>query len=140
MQKGILLIKAAFMAVLISCGEDKMDREIWESQNISSYHMKQSISCFCINEGPYRVAVKDDTLYSAVNSYTNEPVDAKNLNLYTVDELFDLIDHAKAHHAEVLKVEFDGVFHFPKKIDIDFSRRAVDDELSIVISDFGVDP
>ena len=140
MHKSIFLIEAAFVAGLISCGEGASDRDIWESKNISSYQIKQSISCFCINEGPYRVVVKDDTLYSAVNSYTNEPVDAKSLNLYTIDELFDLIDQAQSYHAEVLKVEFDGIFHYPKKIDIDYSRQAVDDELSIVISDFGVDP
>ncbi len=140
MRKIKTFLLTFLVAGSLACGDGQSDREIWESKNISSYHMIQSVSCFCINDGPYFVVIKDDTLFSAVNNFTNEPVDAENLNLYTVDALFDLIDQARSQHADVLKVHWDDVFHYPKKIDIDFSRQAVDDELTIVISGFGVDP
>ena len=141
LMKNLLAQMLAFLILIISvisCYDGKSEREFWESSGISDYRMHQTVLCFCVNEGPYTVFVKSDTIYSAVNSQNGEPVGPSNLNLFTVDELFDLVEDASMQKADVLKVEFDKFYHYPKRIEIDYSRQAADDEITIIIKDFGI--
>ena len=63
----------------------------------------------------------------------------------TVDKLFDQIENSfqiqgnvdtAGDKADEVKVTYDETYGFPSQINVDFIKEAVDDELSLQITDF----
>jgi hypothetical protein len=124
------------LLILSSCEESKSGREIWISRDISSYSIDQLITCFCMySNSSYVVRVENDTIHSVIDKQTNQPIPYKG-EFYSVSDLFDLIDQARESNADILKVRYNMTYGFPEKIQIDYSRTAQDDEITVVVSNF----
>src|SRR5437879_2681120 len=65
-------------------------RERWSKRGITDYSFTLQTRCFCANVDPIRVTVVRDTLQSAIDLKTSQPVNVRWV--YTVDGLFGVID------------------------------------------------
>ncbi len=87
---------------------------------------------------PLAVEVKDGHVVSM--SYKDgSPVSSQDQQIFanyqTIDALFDFTSQS-IHKADDIKVQYDPTYGFPSGVQIDFSRNAADDELSLSVSDF----
>lgn len=101
--------------------------------------MTVSVKCFCSYPDPFVVHIKNDTIVS-ITDIQGGFYKLTDSCLCTIYGLFDLIEYAVSHNADVIKVEYDLLYHYPKKIEIDYYRKTIDDEITIAISHFAVDP
>jgi hypothetical protein len=110
----------------------------WEALAPANYEMVvERHYCECLPEWlvPVRVTVRDDEIESVVHALTGEPVVPGIYHAMTVNELFGVIDQARATGAHRIAVDYDRVLGYPRSIAIDYSREAVDDELSLTVSE-----
>ncbi len=57
----------------------------------------------------------------------------------TIDSLFDFTGKT-LRSADEIQVEYDPTYGFPAKVQIDFLKQAVDDELSLSVTNFQLLP
>ena len=103
-------------------------RAVWRARNIVDYTIRVAVGCFCpwpskplIMEvrGGVPVALRDTTGKPA--GPVREPWSA-----YTVDALFDAVEHAARTH-DVVEVTYDPHLGYPTAIRGDAKRGQVDD-------------
>ncbi|HEX9894501.1 MAG TPA: DUF6174 domain-containing protein [Gemmatimonadales bacterium] len=111
----------------------------WLSLRIVDYRYEVIRSCYC--GGPavgqrVVVVVHDDVVVNAWYAQTGEELPASALqHLPTVDDLFLIVDDALRTGADELDVRYDPSFGFPRLIEVDYQRHAVDDELTVRADD-----
>lgn len=112
-------------------------RERFASTGYSSYAMTVRRSCFCLPEyiGPFDVVVRDGHIVSVTNvgGFDIDAVPANQQTL-TVPGLFDFIE--AGFDSDRMDVTFDKQTGVPLNISIDHIFGAVDDEISITVSNF----
>jgi hypothetical protein len=114
--------------------ESGTHREKWDRFQNGSYTYTLVRGCFCINGGEHRVTVQDGKVTTAINQWRNEAVSAEHLQyIETIDAIFDLIEQAQLE-ADQIEVEYSDE-GYPTQVSIDWIEQAVDDELSLSISD-----
>lgn len=148
--KPIGILAAAFMAAGCGLLTGPSDRDLlaaarakWEGQSLrQSYSFDISRSCFCGYPGALprtRVYVFDGRVTLAHHPYSDDPITAEAVaTIPTVDGLFDLIAEAIEEGADEVRVRYDPDTGAPLEIRIDRIRQAVDDELLIETSNYGV--
>ncbi len=107
---------------------DAMHR--WEQAGIRSYELTVTMACFCPHADiPIRVRVENGTVVSRTNAATGTPISDHLASRYPdVPGLFTEIQRAYAQ-ADDVTVRFDPDTGIPTSIEVDHSRRAVDDEV-----------
>lgn len=129
-----LLVLAACAAPLAgAAGSRSASRELWERQGIDDYRYTYSVVCFCPLRGPVQVTVRD----GRVAEVQNAPSDARvagdaQLEVLTVDELFDRIEEAQAN-GTYTKVEYHPRLGYPLSAEI--GTLANDAGVQYLISD-----
>lgn len=118
-------------------------RAKWNSQSLrQSYSFDISRSCYCGYPGALpltRVWVFDGRITLAHHPHIDDPITAEVVaTIPTVDGLFDLIAEAIANAAHEVRVRYEPDTGAPLEIRIDRIRQAIDDELFIETSNFGV--
>lgn len=114
----------------------RINRRLWNQQNISNYRYTLSNSCFCITEarGPVVIEVRKGRTTSITNADTGQPVNPELFQKYdTVPKLFNLIGDAITRRASSLTVEYDPTLGYPTQINIDYSSQIADEELFLTI-------
>lgn len=110
-------------------------RALWRSQGLFHYQYRYDLGCFCRPPRDVLIEVFDDRMGQLRDPATGEPVTPDFLDLFfTIDGLFDHIE-ANLDVADVIEVQFDPILGYPTFVFIDYYRGAVDDELSIDVSD-----
>lgn len=158
--KKFLLPVLAIAIVLSGCAsiantsepksEVQQARDKWQAASISHYRFKLSLGCFCAfsQDMPLNIEVRDGQVVSIAYQSGN-PIDPSLMEYFqrfaTVDKLFDEIQNSfqvqgnvdtAGDKADEVKVTYDPTYGYPSKISIDFIKNAVDDELSLQITDF----
>ena len=145
-----ILFSLGFVFLLISCSSDddsfsnelNANRSLWASKNISDYKWNEFLGCFCGGVLDRQIivvnSVKDSVVFDEsqlFEGYTREDVfnDAR-----TVEEAFDFIAYIQTQDVASLSVEYDAIYGFPKNINIDYIKDAIDDEISYVYTDFEI--
>jgi hypothetical protein len=115
-----LLVLAACAAPLAGpAGSRSASRQLWERQGLDDYRYTYSVVCFCPQRGPVQVTVRDRRIAEVRNNtQSNERVagDAQ-LQVLTVDELFDRIEEAQAN-GTYTKVEYHPRLGYPLSAEI----------------------
>lgn len=111
-------------------------RSRWALSQPASYQFTLQRSCEC---GPsitraVTVVVRNGVIAGA--TYVDTGADAVAGIAFSVDGLFGVIDDAIARKAAVVAARYDETRGFPVSIFIDQNAVTVDDEFSIVISNF----
>jgi hypothetical protein len=147
--KGVEVIGATRSKLLSFDNQDteqsqqlKINRDLWNQQNLSNYRYTLTNSCFCISEarGPVVIEVRNGKMTSITNAATNQPANPELFQKYdTIPKLFDLIGDAIAKEVDSLTVEYNPTLGYPTQINIDFSSQIADEELFLTIENLQKD-
>lgn len=107
-------------------------RRQWVEQGIDDYAFTVEVGCFCPPEfrGPFEVTVVDGEITQAAleGKPIGEGVDRRFL---TIEGLFGSVErHA---YADSIEVTYHPELGYPKVIDVDPLRKAIDEELQVVV-------
>lgn len=130
------LLLAACAAPVVAggpAGGESASRALWERQGIDDYTYTYSRVCFCPDRGPVRVTVRDGRVAGVERAASTERVagDAQ-LEVLTVDDLFDRIEEAQAN-GTYTKVEYHLRLGYPVSAEI--GTLANDAGVQYLISD-----
>ncbi|NOH04154.1 MAG: hypothetical protein HND47_20365 [Chloroflexi bacterium] len=145
MKKFLYLILALTLAACSAAPQSDFDRNIakWQDASISHYRYQLFLGCFCpfVEDMPLTIEVKDGEVVS-ITRPDGTPVDSSNpsFDYYqsyaTIDRLFLELEAELNGEADEVLVTYDPLFGFPVSIAIDRIKEAVDDELSLQVSNF----
>jgi len=144
------IILFALTLILAACSQGvsaELDQNIekWERANASHYSYTLFISCFCAftEDMPLTIEVKDDQAVSITRADGSlvDPGDPalETYNQYsTIDRIFSELQADLNGGADEVIVTYDATYGHPLTIAIDHIKEAIDDEISLEISNFAV--
>ncbi len=111
-------------------------KRVWNSYNSGTYSYVLQRGCFCIYTGQYEIRVRDNIIVDIIPAWDDlEGVPKDDWQYFhTINQLFELLEDALANEADKVDVEF-SEFGYPVRIDIDYIKNAIDDELFLGVSD-----
>ena len=140
----MLLWFAAAACVALAAAAQPTDlaaaRNAWRRAALSDYEYGYRKYCACHPDSPPETIVT--VRGGAIVGVRHRPVDSTNEVLaragslqyyWTIDELFELIDSAKARGAAV-RASYDRERGFPTEIHIDYDKNLIGDELDVVLT------
>lgn len=144
-------ITSLFLAVLLAgCsltqGNDySRNLQKWQGSGVTHYRFSLFIGCFCAfsQRMPLSIEVRDGEVvsmaYSDGQAVLHTDPNFENFSQYaTFERLFAELDTDLNGGADEVTVSYDPTYGFPFQIQIDFIKLAMDDELSLTVSDFEV--
>jgi hypothetical protein len=113
-----LLLSACAAPLIGAPGGESPSRQLWERQGIDAYRYTYSAVCFCPERGPVRVTVRDGQVVEVQSAQENARVaGSAQLQVLTVDQLFDRIEEAKAN-GTYTRVEYHPRLGYPLSAEI----------------------
>jgi hypothetical protein len=147
MKKLILL---TLIVILTACSfgtstELEKNLQTWQDSGITHYRFSLNIGCFCAfrNQMPVTVEVQNDEIISMTYPdgtlvATTDP----NYEIFsrhaTIERIFSELEAGLAGDADEVTVTYDSAHGFPSDIYFDYIKDAIDDELSLTVSEFEV--
>lgn len=138
------LTLAIFVFVLSACSASRFDQNLtkWNDAGISHYRFQLVIGCFCpfYEDMPLTIEVNDGEVVSIsrADGTVMTPADA-NYQYYekyaTIERLFSELE-SEMKIADKTIVTYDPLYGFPAHVEIDQIELAVDDELSLQVTNF----
>lgn len=143
MKRLFILFLAVVLAACTALGKSDVERnqQKWQNANISHYQFQLNVGCFCTvrDQMPVTVEVQDGKVVSMEYQSGNE-IDASSRELFekyaTIDRIFSELETNINGKADEFTVAYDPTYGFPAKINVDFIKKAVDDELAVTVSNF----
>jgi len=116
------------------------NQDKWRAAAIDHYRFDLSVLCFCpfSAQMPLSVEVMDGKVVSMTyNDGTPVPESERaNFSAYaTIDALFAYTEDA-VRQADEIQIAYDPAYGFPSRVQIDFVKNAVDDELALGAENF----
>ena len=109
-------------------------RANWEQANPKHYRFVYRRRCYCPTPNDVLIEVKDDRVVSVQTMDNGSPIPQQRFQDYpTIAQLLSQIDRAVVAHPDSILVEYDRSQGYPKRVRIDFSYRAADDEIDYMI-------
>jgi len=115
-------------------------RDVWRRAALADYEYGYRKYCACHPDTPPEtiVTVRNREIvrvrHRPVDSTNEVPAKAGSEHYYwTIDELFELIESARAGGASV-RASYDAERGFPTEIHIDYDKNAIGDELDVVLT------
>lgn len=142
--KKLTLLLIAFVLTACSIGnqsEVQRNQQKWQNAGISHYRYNLFVGCFCgpSQDMPLIVEVQDGKVVSMGYQSGNE-IDPSSRELFekyaTLDRIFSELEKNIYGKADEVKVTYDPTFGFPTQVNVDFIKNAMDDELSLRVSNF----
>lgn len=121
-------------------------RRLWQEQNAANYTFTLRVICFCPVDAttPVNIVVSNCDASEITYVGTTTIVEERYFEDYdTVEKLFAVIEDALKQDVHSLQVEYDRIYGYPVRIDIDYIETAVDEEISFSVSNlhiFGCKP
>lgn len=145
MKKITLFVLAIILAACTGASEYDQSLAKWQAADISHYRFQLFIGCFCpfAEDMPLTIEVLDGEVVS-ITSADGSPVETSDPSFgtydsyATIDRLFLELKANLSGEAEEVVVTYDPTYGFPVNIAIDRIKAAVDDELSLQVSNFEV--
>ena len=148
MQKLTLLVLAIVLSACSLPGsksEFDTNLEKWQASNIKHYRYSLAVMCFCpgTDKMPLSIEVRDGEIVS-MNYADGTPVTAQDVQseffsgFATIDRLFSELKADLGGAADEVAVKYHPTYGFPTEISIDRIKAAVDDELSLTVTEFEV--
>ena len=112
---------------------------LWDAQQFDSYRFTVAARCACSDDtgGPVRVSVINGEFSESMALGAERKAAATpSIRLRTLADLFDLIATELARTNNRLEADFDAVYGFPRRIQIDPSADELDDDILILVTDF----
>jgi len=110
-------------------------RQLWESQGITSYRYGYRRACFCGDVNALEIDVANGAVAAARYADDGAPVTSiYQSTLPTIDDLFDIIEEALDSRADALRVTYHPTLGYPTEISVDYRFVVADDEFGYAIS------
>ncbi len=112
-------------------------KALWEAKTNGSYQITFQQSCFCPQEytQPFRLTVANGDIIKAIDK-DNKPVQKQTMEaIQTVEQVFAMLNKA-TKSAELIAVQYDSEFGYPKSVFIDHEQMMADEEVRISLSGF----
>ena len=146
--KKIILLLLALMLTACSFGapsELDKNRQTWQDAGITHYRFSLHVGCFCAfrDQMPLTVEVQNGEVVSMTYA-DGTPVDKTDPNYETfskhatIDRIFSELEAGLKGDADEVTVTYDPTYGYPSEIHFDYIKAAMDDELSLSVSDFEV--
>lgn len=142
------IVMLALVLILTACSASSgYDQNLkkWQDADVTHYRYTLFIGCFCafMDQMPLTIEVKDGGVVSVTRTDGRPAVpadmDYQFFEPYlTIDRLFLELGAELSGDADEVAVTYDPVYGFPVSIAIDQIKVAMDDELSLQISDFEI--
>ena len=147
MKKLIFLTLIVFLtACTFGTSTDlEKNRQAWQDSGITHYRFSLNIGCFCAfrDRMPITVEVENGEIVSMV--YPDGTLIAAtdpNYEIFsrhaTIERIFSELEAGLAGGADEVTVTYDSAHGFPSEIYFDYIKAAMDDELSLTVSNFEV--
>ena len=144
------LIFLTLIVILTACSagtstELEKNRQPWQDSGITHYRFSLNIGCFCAfrSQMPITVEVQNGEIISI--TYPDGTLAAETDPGYetfsryaTIERIFSELEAGLAGDAEEVTVTYDSARGYPSEIYFDYIKDAVDDELSLTVSNFEV--
>lgn len=142
MRKLLFIVITLALSACSLRGQTEVERnqEKWQEAGISHYRYELFVGCFCVfsQDMPLVVEVQDGEVVSMEYQSGNE-IDAANRETFekysTIDRIYSELE-ADLEKADEVIVTYDPTYGFPTKINIDYIKDAIDDELALTVSNF----
>ncbi len=148
--KKLIFLTLTLIIILTACSfgassELEKNRQTWLDSGITHYRFSLNIGCFCAfrNQMPVKVEVQNDEIISM--TYPDGTLIATTDQNYenfsrhaTIERIFSELEAGLAGGADEVTVAYDSSRGFPSEIYFDYIKDAVDDELSLTVSNFEV--
>ena len=137
----LVIALSACTALSPAKSELERNRQKWQAAGIAHYRFSLRIGCFCgfMSQQPLTIEVRDGQVISMLDN-SGQPVTAQYKQFYdlyaTMDLLFAKAEESLSGGADEVKIEYDPTYGFPTLIALDPIKQAVDDELSLQITNF----
>ncbi len=119
--------------------QSSLDQSIllWNTSKIASYQYTYKRECYCMPEQDIVVAVTSgdvsEAFYTPGGSYlADEDLDS----LYTIENMFELIQEAIDLNVAVLEVDYNQETGHPEEIYIDRNKNLADEEITYIVKEF----
>lgn len=120
------------------------NRKKWEEARPAKFGYTLKRSCFCVSDwvGPFLVVATPDSVISARRIVTRYYSSAETLTVVdrlqelSIPSVFDFVGDLLDDKNDSEAATFDSVYGFPDSVSVDRIRNAIDDEMSIQITDF----
>jgi hypothetical protein len=144
------LYKLIFTFILAACSpgassEFEGNLEKWRDAGITRYRYSLSVGCFCAfrDRMPLTAEVRQGEVVSLVyaDGTALSPADAdyEFLSRYApMEGLFAVLEAGLSGEADEVTVTYDPAYGFPRTIHLDVIEEAIDDELSLEVTNFEV--
>ena len=145
MKKIILL---TLIVILTACSfgastQLEKSRQTWQDSGITHYRFSLDIGCFCAfrNQMPVTVEVQNGEIVSMTYPdgtlvAATDPNYATFSRHATIERIFSELEAGLSGGADEVTVTYDSARGFPSEIYFDYIKNAVDDELSLKVSNF----
>lgn len=145
MKKITLILLTIILAACTGASEYDQNLAKWQAVDVSHYRYDLFIGCFCpfAEDMPLTVEVLNGEIVS-ITSADGSPVEATDPSrgVYesyaTIDRLFAELETDLSGEADEVVVTYDPTYGFPVNIAIDQIKEAIDDELSLQVSNFEI--
>ncbi len=142
--KRLLFVFLALALAACSAGsqtEIERSQQKWQEANVSHYRFNLFVGCFCIftQDMPLVIEVQNGEVVSMEYQNGNE-IDSTSRGYFqryaTIDKIFGELTKDINGEADQVTVTYDANYGFAAQADIDFIKEAVDDEISLTLSNF----
>ena len=145
MKKIILLVLSLLVTACFANSEFDQNLRKWKDANIAHYRYQLTIGCFCpfFEDMPLTIEVENGELVSMTRA-DGAPLGPADLNYQyfegysTMDRIFTALEASLNGEADEVIVSYDPQYGFPVDIAIDRIKLAVDDEMSLQVTNFEV--
>ena len=117
--------------------EIQLNREKWQTHEISDYQIEMQKICYCVPEVVRMMVFEvDDKEVSAVRyADTGETVDPQYLGEFnTIENMFSFVEQALEKNPADISISYHEKYGYIKELSIDFKENIADDEVSIIAS------
>lgn len=121
------------------------NQQKWQNADISHYRLTLTFGCPCPASmyGPFVIEVENDQAVS-IQTQRGSPLDPyirRDVEyLVTINLIFSKLENDLNGEADEVTVTYDPTYGFPAQFYNDPDKNAIDDELTLTISDFEVLP
>jgi len=112
------------------------NKALFASHNISEYHFGLRKDCFCVFRDAITVQVKDGMVTKMQSRYGEELTENDTYYSFSIEDIFDLIQQGIDQQFESLSAEYDPVYGYPTKVNLDPEFMVADDEFDLIIDYF----
>ena len=144
MKKTILLVLALILTACSLGGSELLQNQNkWNTANIIHYRFKLNIGCFCVfgSRMPLTIEVQNGAVASIAasdgNIISKTDTNYEYFSRYaTMNRIFIELNSEEVRKADKVAIQYDATYGFPTNVSIDFIKNAIDDEVSLNVSDF----